>query len=81
MDDLAIAPMSTISSISVFNTMAVRDLGAVQERTVHIGYDEALKILRASFESKTVLTDVFLRRRAPAAPAMLAWHGLARSRQ
>ncbi|CAO2199030.1 unnamed protein product [Urochloa humidicola] len=66
MDDLSVAPMSTISSISVFNTMAVRDLGAVQERTVQIGYDEALKILKASFESKTVLTDVFLRGRVRA---------------
>ncbi|RLM91708.1 uncharacterized protein C2845_PM08G05030 [Panicum miliaceum] len=71
MDDLAVAPMSTISSISVFNTMAVRDLGAVQERAVQIGYAEALMILKASFESKTVLTDVFFRGRAPA-PGMLA---------
>ncbi|CAL4965307.1 unnamed protein product [Urochloa decumbens] len=60
-DDLAVAPMSTISSISVFNAMAVRELGAVEERTVQLGYTEALKILKASFESKTVLTDVFLR--------------------
>ncbi|CAL4977910.1 unnamed protein product [Urochloa decumbens] len=60
-DDLAVAPMSTISSISVFNAMAVRELGAVEERTVQLGYTEALKILKASFLSKTVLTDVFLR--------------------
>ncbi|CAL4958232.1 unnamed protein product [Urochloa decumbens] len=60
-DDLAVAPMSTISSISVFNALAVREIGAVEERTVQLGYTEALKILKASFESKTVLTDVFLR--------------------
>ncbi|CAO2204605.1 unnamed protein product [Urochloa humidicola] len=60
-DDLAVAPMSTISSIAVFNAMAVRELGAVEERTVQLGCTEALKILKASFESKTVLTDVFLR--------------------
>jgi hypothetical protein len=48
MDDLAMAPMSTISSISVFNTMAVRDLGAVQERTVQIGYTEVRKIQRSA---------------------------------
>ncbi|XP_034594504.1 uncharacterized protein [Setaria viridis] len=70
-DDLAVAPMSTISSISVFNALAVRGLGAVHERTVQIGHTEALKILKASFESKTVLTDVFLRGRAPA-PGTLA---------
>ncbi|KAG2586937.1 uncharacterized protein LOC120675686 [Panicum virgatum] len=74
MDDLAVAPMSTISSISIFNAMAMRDLGAVQERTVHIGHAEALMILKASLESKTMLTDVFLRGRAPA-PAMLARRG------
>ncbi|CAL4951593.1 unnamed protein product [Urochloa decumbens] len=60
-DDLAVAPMSTISSIAVFNALAVRDIGTVEERTVQLGYTEALKILKASFESKTVLTDVFLR--------------------
>ncbi|KAF8662949.1 hypothetical protein HU200_055535 [Digitaria exilis] len=69
MDDLTITSMSTIS---VLKTVAVRDLSAVQEWTVPIGRTEALRILKASIESKSVLTDVFVGRRAPAPPGMLA---------
>ncbi|XBI86148.1 hypothetical protein VPH35_094159 [Triticum aestivum] len=32
----------------------------LQEKTVQLGYKEGLAILRASLQSKTVLTDVFL---------------------
>jgi hypothetical protein len=72
-DDLAVAPMSTISSISVFNALAERGgLGAVHERTVQIGHAEALNILKASLESKTVLTDVFLGGVRAPAPGTLA---------
>ncbi|XP_051223115.1 uncharacterized protein [Lolium perenne] len=60
MDDLAVTPMSSISSITLLNTFAVKDLGALQEKTVRIGYKEGLEILKASLQSKTVLTDVFL---------------------
>jgi hypothetical protein len=72
-DDLAVAPVSTISSISVFNALAERGgLGAVHERTVQIGHAESLKILKASLESKTVLTDVFLGGVRAPAPGTLA---------
>ncbi|CAL4983510.1 unnamed protein product [Urochloa decumbens] len=59
-DDLVITPMSSLSSIALLNACAVRDLGSLQERTVQIGYKEGLEILKASQQSKTVLTDVFL---------------------
>lgn len=39
-DDLVISPMSNVSSIALLNACAVRDLGALQERTVRIGYKE-----------------------------------------
>ncbi|XP_048566682.1 uncharacterized protein LOC125546469 [Triticum urartu] len=61
MDDLAVTPMSSISSITLLNTFAVKDLSALQEKTVQLGYDEGLEILKASLQSKTVLTDVFLK--------------------
>ncbi|KAL6624464.1 hypothetical protein ACP70R_031785 [Stipagrostis hirtigluma subsp. patula] len=67
-DDLTISPMSNVSSIALLNACAVRDLGALQERTVQIGYKEGLEILRASLQSKTVLTDVFLGKPPPTAP-------------
>ncbi|EAY72582.1 hypothetical protein OsI_00448 [Oryza sativa Indica Group] len=63
MDDLTVSPMSSISSITLLNTFAVKDLGALKEKTVQLGYTEGLAILRASLQSKTVLSDVFLARR------------------
>ncbi|CAL4958275.1 unnamed protein product [Urochloa decumbens] len=64
MDDLTVTPMSAISSITLLNTFAVRDLADLQERTVQIGYNEGLGILKASLQSKTVLTEVFLGNKA-----------------
>ncbi|GJN05771.1 hypothetical protein PR202_ga23435 [Eleusine coracana subsp. coracana] len=63
-DDLAVTPMSAISSIGLINTFAVTDLSALQEMTVQIGYKEGVEILRAALQSKTVLTDVFLDKKA-----------------
>jgi hypothetical protein len=40
--------MSSISSIALINTFAVKDLGALQEKTVQIGYKEVHCILFAS---------------------------------
>ncbi|KAL6626768.1 hypothetical protein ACP70R_030494 [Stipagrostis hirtigluma subsp. patula] len=65
MDDLTVAPMSAISSITLLSTFAVRDLGDLQEKTVQLGYTEGLEILKASLRSKTVLTDVFLCKKGP----------------
>jgi hypothetical protein len=87
MDDLKVAPMSTISGITLLSTFGITDIGMLQEKTVKLGYEEVthifsfglhvavvalivctstwvsvqgLKILKASLQSKTVLTDVFL---------------------
>ncbi|CAO2199050.1 unnamed protein product [Urochloa humidicola] len=65
-DSLTVTPMSAISSITLLNTFAVTDIAALQEKTVQIGYAEGLEILKASLRSKTVLTDVFLGKKAPA---------------
>ncbi|KAJ8635537.1 hypothetical protein MRB53_009804 [Persea americana] len=60
MDDLVVKPMSTISSIALFNEFKVKDVGDVEERVVQVGMNEGLAILEASFKSNTVLTDTFL---------------------
>ncbi|KAM7492082.1 hypothetical protein LguiA_035003 [Lonicera macranthoides] len=60
MDDLGVTPMSTISSITLLNKFNIGDLSVLQEKVVHLGVDEALKLLKVSLESKTVLTSVFL---------------------
>ncbi|KAF3337470.1 hypothetical protein FCM35_KLT18057 [Carex littledalei] len=62
MDDLTVVPMSTISSITLLNKFQIKDLGSLEEKTVSIGFEEGLKLLKASLETKTVLTDVFLKK-------------------
>ncbi|KAF8704964.1 hypothetical protein HU200_031209 [Digitaria exilis] len=59
-DDLTVTPMSTISSITMLNAAAVRNFGDLREKIVRLGYTEGLKIVKASLQSKIVLTDVFL---------------------
>ncbi|KAK2405617.1 hypothetical protein QL285_054833 [Trifolium repens] len=62
MDDLVIQPMSTISSITLLNKFNVKEIGTLQEKVVEMGMDEGIKLLKASLQSKMVLTSVFLRK-------------------
>ncbi|MCD7471692.1 hypothetical protein HAX54_012307 [Datura stramonium] len=61
-DDLVVKPMSTISCISLLNKFNVRDVGVLEEEVVSFGMEEALELLKASLESKAVLTSVFMKR-------------------
>nr|XP_017245524.1 PREDICTED: uncharacterized protein LOC108217191 [Daucus carota subsp. sativus] len=49
MDDLVVKPMSTISSITLLSE--VKDMSAVKTLEVFIGKNEALDLLKASFET------------------------------
>uniref|UniRef100_A0A0D9UWW8 DUF674 domain-containing protein n=1 Tax=Leersia perrieri TaxID=77586 RepID=A0A0D9UWW8_9ORYZ len=60
MDDLTVAPSSTVSAVAGLVALGVTDIRGLQEKTVEVGYDEGLALLKASLQSKTVLTDVFL---------------------
>ncbi|KAF4357739.1 hypothetical protein F8388_025748 [Cannabis sativa] len=61
MDDLEVKPMSAISSISILDEFVnVMGVGALQEKTVSVGVNEGLSLLKASMETKNVLTRVFL---------------------
>ncbi|XP_049409214.1 uncharacterized protein LOC125872526 [Solanum stenotomum] len=61
MDDLVVKPLSIVSSITGLNKyFNAKDVGSLQEKVVNLGMAEALKLLKASFESKTVLTSVFM---------------------
>ncbi|CAK8574323.1 unnamed protein product [Lathyrus sativus] len=62
MDDLVIQPMSTISSITMLNKFNVKEVGTLQEKIVEMGMDEGIKLLKASLQSKTVLTSVFIKK-------------------
>ncbi|XWS66055.1 hypothetical protein CRYUN_Cryun05aG0167700 [Craigia yunnanensis] len=60
MDDLVVRPMSTISSITLLSKFNVKDVGVLEEKVIDMGMDEGVKLLKASLQSKSVLTDVFL---------------------
>ncbi|KAK8514874.1 hypothetical protein V6N12_001041 [Hibiscus sabdariffa] len=60
MDDLTVTPMSTISSIAMLSKFNVKQVDALEEKVVNVGMKEGVELLKASLQSKTVLTDVFL---------------------
>ncbi|PRQ59058.1 hypothetical protein RchiOBHm_Chr1g0365991 [Rosa chinensis] len=64
MDDLEVKPMSTISSITMLNRFNIKDVGALEEKVVELGMDEGVKLLKESLQSKSVLTNVFLEKKA-----------------
>ncbi|KAG6538296.1 uncharacterized protein LOC122038219 [Zingiber officinale] len=60
MDDLTVTPMSSISSITLLSKFNLKNLNALVERDVTLGFNEALEVLEISLRSKKVLTSVFL---------------------
>lgn len=58
MDNLIVTPFSPTTIITQLNQMEV-STSDVEERTVTVGKDEALNLLKASLISTTVLNDVF----------------------
>ncbi|KAH9624351.1 hypothetical protein KSS87_020682, partial [Heliosperma pusillum] len=65
MDNLEVKPMSTILGITLINKFHVRDVSALIEKEVEVGFTEGLAMLKASFEvSNKVLTTVFLSKKA-----------------
>ncbi|KAL1079895.1 hypothetical protein V6Z11_D10G251000 [Gossypium hirsutum] len=63
MDDLVVRPMSAISCITLLNRFNIKDVGVLEEKTTDIGVNEGVKLLKASLQSKTVLTDVFIEKK------------------
>ncbi|KAK9683407.1 hypothetical protein RND81_10G138600 [Saponaria officinalis] len=61
MDNLEVKPSSTISAITLLNKSHVKDIGSLVEKEVQIGLNEGVEILKASLETKAVLSTVFLR--------------------
>ncbi|XVE52739.1 hypothetical protein DITRI_Ditri02bG0147300 [Diplodiscus trichospermus] len=60
MDDLTITPMSMISGIALLNKCNIKDFSALEERMVEFSINEGPEMLRASLQSKTALTYVFI---------------------
>ncbi|KAK2405610.1 hypothetical protein QL285_054828 [Trifolium repens] len=64
MDDLLIQPMSTVSStVTLLNNLIIKEIGTFQEKVVEMGMDEGITLLKASLQSKMVLTSVFIKER------------------
>ncbi|CAJ2646052.1 unnamed protein product [Trifolium pratense] len=63
MDDLVIQPMSTISCITLLNKFNVKEIGTLEEKVVEMGMEEGIKLLKASLQSKMVLTSVFIKKK------------------
>ncbi|PPD93418.1 hypothetical protein GOBAR_DD09615 [Gossypium barbadense] len=75
MDDPRVTAMSTISSITMLNKFNGQQVNALEEKMVDVGINEVswhssgflfqgVEILKASLQSKTVLTSVFLNQKA-----------------
>ncbi|KAK0592154.1 hypothetical protein LWI29_014297 [Acer saccharum] len=60
MDNLEVKPMSANTFITLLNKLGVKEPDDLEGRVVELGVDEGLQLLKASMESKTVLTSVFL---------------------
>ncbi|KAA0062233.1 DUF674 domain-containing protein [Cucumis melo var. makuwa] len=57
MDDLSIMPMSNIPTTTLLKKFNIKDMGTLEEKLITFN---GVKLLEASLQSKTVLTDVFL---------------------
>ncbi|XP_074289566.1 uncharacterized protein LOC141614719 [Silene latifolia] len=64
-DNLEVKPLSTISVITLMNKFNVKDVSALVEKEVQVGFTEGLAILKASFVvTNSVLTTLFLDKKA-----------------
>ncbi|KAJ8615863.1 hypothetical protein MRB53_035235 [Persea americana] len=61
-DDLQVLPVCMRTSLELLRRFGISDAAVLEERNVTLGQDEALSLLKASLLSKTVLSDVFLKK-------------------
>ncbi|WOG95780.1 hypothetical protein DCAR_0415108 [Daucus carota subsp. sativus] len=59
-DDLTVKPKPGISCVRFLKSLGVKDMDTVEEKIVKIDAKKALQLVKTSFESSTVLTDVFV---------------------
>ncbi|KAJ3688791.1 hypothetical protein LUZ61_017955 [Rhynchospora tenuis] len=60
-DELSVLPMSKTSTTTLLSQFSVKDVSCLEKRKVSFGHKEAAGLLKASLQSKTALTDLFLR--------------------
>ncbi|WCJ32594.1 hypothetical protein M5689_014008 [Euphorbia peplus] len=59
-DNLSVVPISVATRLTILSKLDVL-MSDVQERVVHVGNNEAVRLLLASFGSESALTDTFLK--------------------
>ncbi|XP_043695320.1 uncharacterized protein LOC122645957 isoform X3 [Telopea speciosissima] len=59
-DDLQVEPISPANIVTLLHKLGVKDMSSLQETTLSIGLEEALRILKASLFSKSVLIDALV---------------------
>ncbi|TXG74042.1 hypothetical protein EZV62_002621 [Acer yangbiense] len=57
---VTVMPISSFSIISLLNQYRVNDFNSLEKKTVTVNFDKGLELVKASFASDTVLTDVFV---------------------
>ncbi|KAK1415605.1 hypothetical protein QVD17_31388 [Tagetes erecta] len=60
LDNLTMAPMSVISTMTLLDSLSIKDVSVLEEKEVQFGTEEGLKLLKASLVCKNVFTHVFL---------------------
>ncbi|KDP46572.1 hypothetical protein JCGZ_08544 [Jatropha curcas] len=61
-DDLIVTPISQFSGLSVLNKLNI-PFNDIEELNVHVGNEEASRLLVASFMSESALTETFLQKK------------------
>ncbi|CAN1284274.1 hypothetical protein LINPERPRIM_LOCUS18571 [Linum perenne] len=59
-DNLEVKVMSTVFIMDLFKEMDIKEVGSIEEKVIHLGTAEGLSLLKASLQTESVLTTVFL---------------------
>ncbi|KAA0062236.1 putative DNA polymerase zeta catalytic subunit [Cucumis melo var. makuwa] len=65
MDDLTVKHISDFSITTLLKKFNIKDVDSLEEKVITLDVDEGVELLEASLQSKTVLTNAFLKRRRP----------------
>lgn len=64
-DDLSVFPDVLGTSVDLLRKLGIKNMDAIEEKTVHISKREVVDLLKLSLISKTPLTDVILKKTLP----------------
>ncbi|KAL7205774.1 hypothetical protein ACSBR2_018657 [Camellia fascicularis] len=59
-DDFKVLPLSTMAGLSLLSNFGTMDDSKIEERTVNLGKNEVLKLLKCSLTSRTPLSDTIM---------------------